>query len=312
MKNHNVCVGVVLAALAGVSVMLSGATARAELKVVATLPDLAAIAHEVGGDAVTVEALVAPSEDPHYVDPRPSLLLKLNKADMLIVNGVELESGWLPPLQTQARNAAIGVGGAGYVDASRFVTLIGAGGAVDRSMGDIHPGGNPHFTFDPRAARGIALGIAERMGKLDPANARKFKSNADRFVGTLDFLIQKQARRFGTLDAAHRRVVVYHPSLPYLLDWLKVAQVATVEPKPGIAPTPGQVASVMKSMKAERAAVIVQEEYYPRKTSETLARMVTGKVVVLHGGTRFADGETYTKHVEQLADALYEALSDKD
>ncbi len=290
--------------------LLGPAPAAAELRVVATLPDLAALAAAVGGDDVEVTALAPPNQDPHYVDPRPNLILPLNRADLLIVNGLELEVGWLPPLQVAARNGRIQAGGSGYFDASAVVRRLEVPtGKIDRAMGDVHPGGNPHFLYDPRQARRVVAALAAHMGRLDPGNAADYARRAAAFDARLAALAGRQAARFGALSAAQRRVVTYHASLTYLFDWLDVEAVQTVEPRPGIPPTPAHTAQVLSTMKARDVRRVVQESFYPRKTSETLARLVDGAVVVLPGSTRFDEGEGYLTHMNDIAERLYDALA---
>ncbi|MCB9730907.1 MAG: zinc ABC transporter substrate-binding protein [Deltaproteobacteria bacterium] len=289
---------------------LAAGPAHATLRVVATLPDLAAIASEVGGDKVQVTALADPAEDPHYVDPKPSLLIPLSRADLLIVNGLELEVGWLPPLQASARNAAIRTGGPGYLDASVGVRLMEVPQTrIDRSQGDIHPGGNPHYMHDPRAAIVVAKAIAARLATLDPPNASFYAERAQAFVREAQAVVDAERARFAALPSAKRRVIGYHRSLTYLEDWLGLTEEATIEPLPGIAPSPGHVAEVLATMRETGARVIVQEEYYRRNTSETLARMARSEMVILHGGTRFAKGERYLDHIRHTAQEIHDALS---
>lgn len=289
----------------------ASAPASARVEVVATLPDLAALAMEVGGDLVHVTALARPTEDPHFVDPKPSLLLPLAKADLLILNGLDLEIGWLPPLLVNARNARIQPGGAGYLDASTLVPdkLQVPPGRIDRAQGDIHPGGNPHFTHDPRRAAEIALGIGQRLGALDPAHAADYTARATGIAAELRGLAKAARARFAALPEAKRRVVVYHDSWVYVIDWLGLTQVATVEEKPGIRPSPGHVAQVLKIMRERGARLIIQEEYYPRKTSETLTQLASGELSVMRGGTHLEKGETYATHAREIADLLYKELS---
>lgn len=298
-----------LAALALTAGLASPAAAKIE--VVATLPDLAALAAEIGGDLVSVTALARPSEDPHYVDPKPSLLLPMSRADVLIFNGLELEIGWLPPLLVNARNGRIQPGGTGYLDASTLVRtkLQVPAGRIDRAQGDIHPGGNPHFTHDPRRAAEVALGIGARLAAVDPDHAASYRDNAQRIASALRRLAQAQAARFAALSAKQRQVVVYHDSWVYLADWLGLEQVATVEEKPGIKPSPGHVARVLSTMKQSGAGLILQEEYYPRNTSETLSKLAKGALAVLRGGVHFERGETYAEHTQEIADQLYDALT---
>jgi len=285
--------------------------AVAKVEIVATLPDLAALAAEVGGELVDVTALARPTEDPHYVDPKPSLLLPLSRADMLILNGLELEVGWLPPLLVNARNGEIQPGGRGYLDASTLVQtkLQVPAGRIDRAQGDIHPGGNPHFTHDPRRAAEIAVGIGERLALVDPDHAATYQQNAARVATGLRRLAAAQRKRFADLPAAKRRVVVYHDSWVYLVDWLGLDQVATVEEKPGIAPSPAHVARVLSTMKSQSARLILQEEYYPRSTSATLSKLAKGELTVLRGGVHFERGETYGEHTQEIADLLHDALT---
>ncbi|MCA9518357.1 MAG: zinc ABC transporter substrate-binding protein [Myxococcales bacterium] len=300
-----------LSLLLALPTLLAGATASARVNVVATLPDLAALAMEIGGAEVDVTALARPTEDPHYVDPKPSLLLPLAKADLLVLNGLDLEIGWLPPLLVNARNANIQPGGAGYLDASTLVPdkLQVPAGRIDRAQGDIHPGGNPHFTHDPRRAAEIAVGLGERLAAIDPAHAADYKARAQKVAGDLRGIAKAERARFAALPEAKRRVVVYHDSWVYVIDWLGLTQVATVEEKPGIKPSPGHVAQVLKTMRERGARLIIQEEYYPRKTSETLSQLASGELSVMRGGTHLEKGETYAHHARETAEALYKELS---
>lgn len=293
-----------------IALLLPG-LAHAEVRVVATLADYGAMVREIGGDRVKVDVLAPHSIDPHYVDPRPNLILKLNKADLLIENGLELESAWLDPLVKQARNPKINHGSDGHFIAAEFATLIDVpAGKIERSEGDVHPGGNPHFYCDPTSAISISHALRDKLTKLDPAGAETYRANTKRFTQELWRFAQAQAIRFAKLPAERRRVVTYHKSLGYLLRWLQIEEVATIEPKPGIPPNPRHVASVLQTMKSKHARVIVQEEYYPRKTSETLAQLGVGEVVVLPAASDFGGGEGYIQHLSEMTEALYAALSE--
>ncbi len=296
--------------VAAASTGLAATPAHARVEVVATLPDLAAIAQEVGGDQVKVTCLADAAQDPHFVDPKPSLLLPLSRADLLIVNGLQLEVGWLPPLQVSARNPAILTGRPGYLDASAGVRILDAAtGKIDRAQGDIHPGGNPHYLHDPRSAVVVATAIGARLGVLDPANRAAYAERAAAFGRAATSLAEAERARFAALPADKRRIVGYHRSLTYIEDWLGLSEQATIEPLPGIAPSPAHVAQVLRTMRETDARVIVQEEYYRRNTSETLARMVGSEMVLLHGGTRFDKGERYLDHVRHTAQEIYDALA---
>ena len=284
--------------------------ARADLRVVATIPDLAALAKAVGGERVTVEALAASGEDPHYVDPRPSFLPRLSRANAVIVVGLELEVGWLPPLLTNARNPAIQTGGAGYIDASTFVRekLQVPTMRVDRSMGDLHPGGNPHFHTAPAPLADVALGLGERFAMLDPTHAEHYRGRAKAFAAELRKLGAEMATRFAALPAERRRVVSFHDSFRYLLAWLALEQVITIEEKPGIRPSPGRVATVLTTMRGKAAKVIIQEEWHLDGVSRMLEQKVPAKLLKLAGGTRELSGPGLLAYLRSLAETIHAAL----
>jgi len=284
--------------------------ARAELRVVATVPDLAALAQAVGGDKVSVQSLALPTQDPHFVDAKPNLVLQLNRADLLLSLGLELESGWLPVLQTGARNPKILRGGAGFLDCSQFVTLLEVSGApTDRSQGDVHPRGNPHYLYDPRAALRVAKGIAARMAQLDPENAKAYEANLARFTQELEAARVGWEKRLAPLKGAP--VVAFHKSLAYLADWTGFESVAYVEPKPGIPPNPAHVGRVLRTARARNARLVVQEEYYPTNTSRLVAAKVPVPLVTLPGGTDFRGGQSYVQRMDELVKRLEQGLQGK-
>ena len=284
--------------------------ARADLKVVATVPDLAALARAVGGDKVSVQSLAVSTQDPHFVDARPSLMLDLNKADLLLAVGLQLEVGWLPALQTGARNEKILGGGTGFLDCSQFVKLLEVPPVPqDRSHGDVHPGGNPHYLYDPRAAVPVARGIAARMGQLDPKNAQAYQANLARFTQELEAARKGWEQRLAPLKGAP--IVAFHKSLPYLADWVGFDTVAFLEPKPGIPPNPSHVAEVLGLARSRKARMLVQEEYYPTNTSRLVATKIPAPLVVLPGGTDFRGGQSYVQRIEELVKRLEQGLQGK-
>lgn len=298
----------IFAALLFALLLFAGAIAQAQVRVVTTTTDLAAIAQEVGGEHVSVTALAAPTQDPHYVDARPSLLVPMSRARLLIVNGLDLEIGWLPALLANARNRHINAGQSGYLDASRAVGVLGVPPpGTDRASGDVHPSGNPHYLFDARRARRVAEAIRDRLTQIEPSKAEIWSANTTRFVAEVDAFAREQRARFARLPAAQRTLVSYHSSLVYLFDWLQLQELITIEPHPGIDPTPRHTATVLQRMRGAGVTVIAQEEYYPRATSNTLASMTNGQVVVLHGATRFGQ-QRYIEHLREITDALYNAL----
>jgi zinc/manganese transport system substrate-binding protein len=294
---------VVLGALGAI-----GATtpAVAEMKVVATVPSLAAIAKEIGGNKVSVTAISLPTQDAHFVDAKPSLVLKLNKADALLAIGADLEVGWLPALQNQARNPRILPAGAGYLECAAHVTLRDRPAVLDRSHGDVHAAGNPHFLYDPRAAAACARAISAHFAKLDGASARTYKANLDRFLGDLDAARTRWEKQLSAYRGAP--VITYHSSLTYLLDWLGLAQVATLEPKPGIPPTANHVATVIRVGKEKGAKVVAQEAFYPDKTCALVARKLAASVVRIPGGADVARGQSYIQHMDEVVNRLGAAL----
>lgn len=288
----------------------SASASGGDVKIVATTPDLAALALAIGKEHVEVTALASPTEDPHYVDPRPSHVLKLNKADLLLVNGLELEVGWLPELVVQARNKKIQQGAPGYFDASTVVKLLQVPTtAIDRAQGDIHPGGNPHYTHDPRRARDIVIALSKRLAELDPAHEDDYASNAKELSTKLEEVATSYQEKFSKLSKTQRQVVTYHASTIYISDWLGLDEVMQVEPKPGIAPNPKHIAAVLKTMRTREIRLIFQESFYPKKASKKLAQLASGELVVIAGGTRIDKGETYIERVTKMADAIFEAAS---
>jgi zinc/manganese transport system substrate-binding protein len=288
-------------------VVLTLAPSAMALKVVATTPHLAALARELGGDRVTVSSLALHTQDPHWVDARPHLALALSKAELLLVNGAELEVGWLPTLQTGSRNGAVGVGGRGYLDASTLVSLLEVPSArVDRSMGDIHTSGNPHYLFDPRRMERVAIGIAKRMAELDPASKNAYLDNTKAFISRLRAAQASWGKQLATLRG--RKVVSYHKSLVYLEDWLGFEAIAHIEPRPGIPPNPRHVADVIAAIRSEGVKLIVQEEWYPNKTAHLIADKTGAKLVALPGMPDFRSGQTYVDFMNEVVARLAKAL----
>ncbi|NMO21901.1 zinc ABC transporter substrate-binding protein [Pyxidicoccus fallax] len=285
--------------------------ARAALRVVTTVPDLAAIARAVGGDRVTVQSLALPTQDPHFVDARPSLVLDLNRADLLLAVGLELEVGWLGTLQTGARNARIQSGGRGFLDCSRLVERLGVpAGRVDRSMGDIHPGGNPHYLYDPRAAMRVARGIAERLGELDPEGKAAYAAGLQRFTSELEAARAGWEKRLASLRGMP--LVTYHESFPYLASWLGFQTVAFIEPKPGIPPNPSHVAQVISLARSRQVRLVLQESYYPDTTVRLVADKVGAQFVRIPAGTDVRAGQSYREHIEEIVTLLERALKAKE
>lgn len=295
-------------ALALVAFLSVARGASAAVVVVTTTPDLAAIARQVGGSSVEVSALALPTQDPHFVDARPNLALLLNKADLLVVQGLDLEVGWLPVLQTGARNPKIATGGPGYLDASSVITVMEAPtGQVSRAQGDVHPGGNPHYLEEPKNGAKVGFAIADRLAQLDPANAGAYKQRAAELEREANALATRLAAKAAALDAAKRKVVVYHRSWIYLESWLGLNEVGAVEPKPGIPPDPGHVAKLLVLMRQQGVKAILSESYYPQTTTKLLAEKTGAELIVLSGGA--AEREKYLDHIQEIAEKTLAALA---
>ena len=247
---------------------------------VATTEDLAALAREVGGDRISVDAIARGYQDPHFVEPKPSFLLKLQRADLLILVGLQLEIGWLHALINQSRNARIQVGGDGYLDVSSAAEILEvATGPVTRAQGDVHPLGNPHYWLDPENGRRIARAIEQRLARLQPKDAAYF---SQRFAD-FDRRLRESEKRWDAQMAPYRgrRVVTYHRSWPNFAKRFGLEVVDYVEPKPGIPPTPSHTLELIQRMKRENIKVILVEPYFDLRAPESIALQTGAEMVIL-------------------------------
>jgi zinc/manganese transport system substrate-binding protein len=258
----------------------SAAPAQAKkLNVVTATTDMAALAREVGGEKISVESIAKGYQDPHFVEAKPSFLLKLRQADLLITVGLQLEIGWLPPLITQSGNPRIQVGANGYLDASQFAEILEIPtGTVTRAMGDVHPLGNPHYWLDPENGHRIAKGIAGKLGELDPSDAAYFQERLQDFDKRLTAAEQKWDAEMKSYRG--RKVVTYHNSLPNFAKHFGLNVIGYVEPRPGIPPTPSHTIELIGLMKRENCKIILVEPYFDLKTPNSIAAQTGGKVVV--------------------------------
>ena len=266
----------------------------ARLSVVATTPDLAALAKEIGGDAVDVKALAKPTEDPHFVDAKPSHIVTLNRADVLIEGGAELELGWLPPLLESARNSRISAGAPGRVVASKGIKMLEVPTTFDRSKGDVHALGNPHFLIDPLNAKIVAADIAEHLSQVQPQSADAFKANLQRFNTAIDAKLAEWEKQLSPYHGA--KIVTYHKDFGYFAERFGLEIAETLEPKPGIAPSPSHLAQVISTMRNDKVRVVLVQPYQNRKTAETVARQAGAAVLdvsqqpgAIQGTTTYAD-----------------------
>jgi zinc/manganese transport system substrate-binding protein len=217
--------------------------------------------------------------------------------------GIQLEVGWLPTLLTASRNGEVQRGGKGYLDASTLVSLLEVPTTpVDRSMGDVHPGGNPHYMFDPRRAAQVAEGIARKMGELDFGHRSAYLENAKSFNQKLEKWRQHWEKELLHLKGKH--VIAYHQSMTYIADWLGFEITTHLEPKPGIPPNPGHVAHVIQVGESRGVKLLLQESYYPTKTSQLIAQKLGAKVAVIPGGPAFQSNESYIGFVNTYVERL--------
>ena len=247
---------------------------------VATTEDLGSLAREIGGDRIVVDIFSRGYQDPHFVEPKPSFILKLVNADLLIVVGRELEIGWLPPLLTQSRNARIQPGGRGYLDASATVRILDIpSGQITRAMGDVHPSGNPHYWLDPDNGRLIAQAIRDKLSALQPGDAAFFAQRYTDFDRRLTEAQQRWDAAMAPFKGA--KIVTYHRSWANFIDHFGLNVIGYVEPKPGIPPTPAHTVELIKEMRAQQIKITLVEPYFDVKTPEAIARETGGVVLVL-------------------------------
>ena len=288
---------------------LAPATVQAQkLNVVATTPDLAALAREIGGSAVDVKTLAKPTEDPHFVDAKPSHIVTLNRADVLIDGGAELEMGWLPPLLESARNPKIAAGAPGRIVASQGIRMLEIPSSFDRSKGDVHSMGNPHFLLDPLNAKIVAAHMAQHFTQVDPKSAAVYQANLAAFNAMIDTKLAEWQRTLAPYKGA--KIVTYHKDFPYLAERFGLEIIENLEPKPGIAPSPAHLAKVITAMKAAHARVILVQPYQNRKTAETVARQ-SGAIVLdvpqQPGATKGVT--TYFQLMDNMVEKLAAALA---
>jgi zinc/manganese transport system substrate-binding protein len=274
--------------------------AHAALRVVTTTEGLAAIAREVAGDRASVESLSRGVQDPHFVDANPLLAVKLRDADLLIDVGLELEVGWLPPLVTQSRNGRIQPGASGRLTAASAIQVLDLPtGPVDRSRGDIHPAGNPHFLTDPRRAVQVAKAIAERLASLDPSGAEGYRGRAAAFGKKIDAALVRWRAQLAPVQG--RALFTHHRTLVYFLDWTGLKSAGEMEPRPGTPPPPAHLAELVQLAKREGVKADVVEGYYDRRSDELVARLSGGKVAVIPGDV---GGEPAAKSYEDWISIL--------
>ncbi len=283
------------------------ALAQKKLKVVTTLPDLKSITEFVGGDRVEVFSIAAGYQNPHFVDPKPSYILKLSRADMYVTVGLDLAIGWEPPLLNSARNDKILKGAPGYVDASVNVPLLQVPTSVSREQGDIHIYGNPHYWLDPDNGKIIAQNIFDGLVRLQPESRAYFEENLRRFNERIDAKIAEWEARMRPYRGT--KIIAYHNQWPYFARRFGLEIVDFLEPKPGIPPTPSQLAKVIRIMQTQGIKVIIISPYYKPDAAELVTRKVGGEVVTLASSVgAFKEVKDYFDLFDYNVDRLVEAF----
>lgn len=297
----------ILAALAVVGLLAPAAPATAKIRVVATIPDLKALTEEVGGKLVDVESLARGTQNAHELEIRPSLMLKLRRANLLIENGLELDS-WADVAVQGANNPNIVRGGSGRIDVSRGIQVLEVPSTrVDRSMGDVHPLGNPHYSLDPGMAPIITQNIVDGLGRFAPEYRAEFEKNRQAFLARLNEAMARWTRALEPIKGA--KVVVYHPQWIYILTRFGLTQAAVLEDRPGIPASPAHLTRVIRQMKDERIKVIIVEPWNDLKLATRVADEAGAKAVVLAsmvGGVKGAD--SYIGAIDYNVNVLAQAL----
>jgi zinc/manganese transport system substrate-binding protein len=278
----------ILRLLAAAAALLAAWPAAA-LNIFACEPEWSSLVQEIAGDKASVYSATTAQQDPHRIEARPSLIARIRSADLVVCSGSELEVGWLPVLLTQSGNGRIQPGSPGFLEASQFVAKIEIPKVVDRSLGDIHPGGNPHIHTDPRNIARVADALADRLAKIDAANASTYKTRLASFQERWRAAIERWERDGARLKGVP--VVVYHKDFSYLIRWMGMLEVGSLEPKPGIPPSPAHLAELVDQMKSAPAKVIVYSPYNSPKAAEFLSERTSIPVTLLPftvGGTEKA------------------------
>lgn len=301
---------IVIAAALGLG-LVAAAPAHADLKVATSLTDLASVAQFVGGKHVTAQSLCRGYEDPHFVPAKPSLMKAIQNADVYISTGLELDGGWLPLVLPGSRNPKIQPGAKGFVDASQGVDVLEKPtGTVNRAEGDIHPLGNPHYYLDPKALEVVAGHLADVFSGLDPANAADYAANAKQFTEKMDASLEKWEKTMEPYKGAS--IVPYHRNFVYFADRFGLKLFNTVEPKPGIPPSPHYIAELAESMKKANVRVVTYQPYYNADASKQVAQRVGGVAIEIPtevGGVPGTD-DVFTKF-DMIVSSIAGALSGK-
>ncbi|HET6702029.1 MAG TPA: metal ABC transporter substrate-binding protein [Gemmatimonadaceae bacterium] len=296
-----------LVILGAAAAVLAAPLPAQKLSIVTSTTDLHAIAHAVGDKRISAMSIAAGYQDPHFVEAKPSFALQLGKADVFAYVGLDLEVGWMPTLLDAARNRRINRGGSGDVDVSRVIPVLDVQATADRSMGDVHPRGNPHYWLHPENGKRIARLFRDKFSELDPEGTATYRANTVRFEASIDSTARALAPMLASIRG--QPVVAYHTSWRYFQEFTGMNIVGFIEPKPGVPPSPSHLAGLIQQMKRTGVKVIIMEPFYDRKMPDFVARNTGAKVLVLPPSVDGVKGvDSYVKIVDYDVRRLAEAL----
>lgn len=306
MKKHPNLLNRLCAATLVCGALLTGASAGAQIRIMTTIPDLAEFAREIGGKLVQVESLATGVEDPHGIPMRPSFVTKLNRADVVILIGMENEHAYLPGLLDAAANPRILPGRPGYIDTSKGIRPLEVPATLDRSQGETHPAGNPHYNLDPVLGRVMVQNIHEGLVRLYPQHEAAFTAGRDAYLARLDAKLPEWLEL--AKSAGEVRFVSYHAHWPYFAQRFGFKHLGTIEMKPGISPTPRHIEGLIKMMRAENVRIVVREPQYAERVPKRIAAQTDSILVTLPimvGGVPQA--KTYMDLIDYNVRTLVEA-----
>ena len=298
---------IILSSLIFIYVFCCHSTCFAVLKIVATNPDLAYFASRIGEGKAEVQCLTSGMQDQHYIQAKPSMISKVRLADILCYNGADLEVGWLPTLMGAARNSNILEGQPGNFNASEGIIMLDVPQSADRALGDIHPQGNPHFLLDPRNGIVVAERLAARMGLLDPGSKEFFQGNIAAYKEELGAHIKRWEAMAGPLRG--QKVIAYHKTWVYFLEWLGIKEVGTIEPLPGISSSPAHIQHLIQSGKTEKPMAVIAEGYQNPKPSNYTA---TNLGIPFYPLPIMTGGEEKIKSYSDLFETIISKLMGKE
>jgi len=261
------------------SIIFYSASASAALNVFACEPEWAALAQELGGDKVSTVSATTAFQDPHHIEARPSLIARIRSADLVVCSGSELEIGWLPLLFTQSGNDRVQPGSPGYIEASQYVVKLEVPRVIDRSLGDIHPAGNPHIHLDPRNIAKVGEVVTARLIEIDRNNADTYKARAEAFGKRWREAIVRWQQQGASLKGIP--IVVYHKDFTYFINWMGMQEAGSLEPKPGIPPTPSHLAQLVEQMKRSPAKAVIYSPYNNPRAAEFLSQQANVPVAMM-------------------------------